>query len=264
MRSFARRSGPWLFVGVVGLVAIGAGGVFLVINTLFQDTTTPIAVAEVVDDFREDGGSAAAAAAPLAAGVYRYTTDGGEEVDALGGTRHDYPRQTTITVTPTDCGLRFRWDALEERYEEWELCGTGGTLSIVEYISFHRFFGWADRQHYVCAIPAQVVLATIAPGTTSVGVCESDGLSESTSYEVVGLTDIAVGNETVEAVHLRTSVSLSGGAEGSSEGELWLARESGLPLRWRETSTTASPSAIGSVRYEESFTIEIVSLTPQR
>ena len=80
----------------------------------------------------------------------------------------------------------------------------------------------------------------------------------------MGLTEIAVGSGTVEAVHLRTSVTLSGGATGSSEGDLWLAREGGLLLRWRETTTTTSPSAIGSVRYEESFTIAIVSLTPQR
>ena len=264
MQTFARQRWPRLIVGTIGLVAIGAGGAFVVINELFEDTTTPIEVAEVVDDFREDGGSAATAEALPASGVYRYATVGGEEVDALGGTRHDYPLETTITVTQTDCGVRFRWDALEERYEEWELCGTGGTLSIVEYTSFHRFFGQSDRQRYACAVAGEVLPATIAPGATSEGVCESGGLIESTSYEVVGLTDMAVGNGTVEAVHLRTSVTLSGGAEGSSEGELWLAREGGLLLRWRETTTTTSPSAIGSVRYEESFAIEIVSLTPQR
>jgi hypothetical protein len=150
-------------VAAIGLVAIVASGAFVVISELFEDTTTPIEVAEVVDDFREDGGSTAAAEALPVAGVYRYATEGGEEVDALGGTRHDYPLETTITVTPTDCGVRFRWDALEERYEVWELCGTGGALSIVEYTSFHRFFGQPDRQHYACAVAGEVLPATIAP-----------------------------------------------------------------------------------------------------
>ncbi len=41
--------------------------------------------------------------------------DDEEEVDALVGSRHAYPSESTITVRPGGCGVLMRWDVLEER-----------------------------------------------------------------------------------------------------------------------------------------------------
>ena len=264
LQSVLRRRWAWFAAATVGLVAIAAVVTYLVVTALFEDTSKPLAVAEVVDDFREDEGGTMPAPGLPEVGVYVYATEGGEEVDALGGTRHDYPPETTITVATTECGVQLRWDALEERYEQWELCAAGGTLSLPGYVSFHRFFGQPDLQRYVCDAGSEALPAEVVAGATWQVTCTSASLVETTTYEVLAVADLDAGGEVVEAVHLRTVVELSGGVEGASEGELWLAREGGLPLRWRETTTTVSPSAIGPVRYEESFAIEIVSLAPQR
>src|SRR5688572_23871693 len=61
---------------------------------------------------------------PLEEGVYVYATDGYEETDALSGQRHDYPAQTTMTVSKQGCGYRWRWQPLKERWEESDGCRT--------------------------------------------------------------------------------------------------------------------------------------------
>lgn len=43
-------------------------------------------------------------------GVYLYESSGFDSVDALTGARHDYPAQTTVTITTEGCGVRVRWE----------------------------------------------------------------------------------------------------------------------------------------------------------
>jgi hypothetical protein len=52
-------------------------------------------------------------------GVYVYASRGFDSVDALTGARHDYPAQTTVTVTTEGCGVRVRWNTVRERWDEW-------------------------------------------------------------------------------------------------------------------------------------------------
>ena len=193
-----------------------------------------------------------------------YVTEGSENVSALGGAHHDYPSETTITVTTTDCGVQFRWDVLEERYEQWEVCAAAGVASPPSYTSFHNFFGQPDLQRYVCDNGSDDLPRKLVVGASWKVVCASDSIVESTTYEVLGVSDFDAGGQVVGAVHLRTVTEISGGSTGTVEGDLWLSRDGGLPLRWLESSSSNTPSAIGPVSHKESFTISIVSVVPQR
>ncbi|MFQ5558043.1 MAG: hypothetical protein ACE5GB_11120, partial [Acidimicrobiales bacterium] len=168
----------WALLGVVVVLAVAAIVGFVV----WRDTATPVSVSEAVETFRADPPETStraddearvAATAPVRlggqqtdpapgdlppSGVYVYRTTGGEEVDALGGTRHDYPAETTITVRSGGCGAVHRWHALEERFEEWEVCRRDGTLVMPWFTAFHQFFGTDDRQEFTCD-PVVVLVA---------------------------------------------------------------------------------------------------------
>jgi hypothetical protein len=136
MARAAGRSGRrrlWLVATGVGLAGVAVAG-FLAWRA-YRDTSTEVAVDAVVDEFRAattDGPAttapattAPATSAPVetthpaapsrrlpSPGVYVYATTGSESVDALAGTDHDYPAETTITVLRAGCGVVLRWVAL--------------------------------------------------------------------------------------------------------------------------------------------------------
>src|SRR5207302_4116999 len=115
---------------------------------------------------------ALAAPTPLAApGVYIYDTVGGEDVSVMGGSHHDYPRQTTVTVTATGCGRTLHWDVLQGRWDEIATCSTGPEIDVARFSTHHQFFGINDERVYDC--PAGTVLrpGASSPGTTARGTC---------------------------------------------------------------------------------------------
>src|SRR5581483_4589431 len=63
----------------------------------------------------------AAFAYPLS-GVYSFATQGYEETDALNGQRHDYPKETSLTIRRAGCGWISHWQPLNERWEDSEIC----------------------------------------------------------------------------------------------------------------------------------------------
>ncbi|MDH3752983.1 MAG: hypothetical protein OEU32_03840 [Acidimicrobiia bacterium] len=266
-----RRLWPWL----VGFVALGLAAALFVWQIVLRDTTTPVPVAKAVDSFRatDDAPASTAAteaatdvAALPAAGVYLYATLGGEEVDALGGTRHDYPTTTTVTVTGGGCGVVLRWDALEERSEELELCRRDGSLVVPRYTSFHRFFSQDDSRPYRCDEPIVLVPADPLAGTTMTSRCQADDLIEDITVTVVGAEPVDIEDGTVDAIHVRLATELGtddDSTTGDATSDLWLAMD-GTVLRWTEQTRTTADSLVGDVHYDESFELELSALEPVR
>jgi hypothetical protein len=265
----------------VGLAGVAVAG-FLVWRA-YRDTSTEVAVDAVVDEFRAattdvPATTAPATSAPVetthpaapprrlpSAGVYVYATTGGESVDALAGTDHDYPAETTITVLRAGCGVVLRWVALEERTEEWDLClGGGGDLFGTYYESYHRFFGRDDRRRYECG-ESTLLPAGVAGGDSWGRTCDGGDRTEVVRVEVVGVEPLAVGGEAVDSVHLRVATDLSAtdGTTSSSQGELWLHPQTGLPLRQIDRTATTSPQVIGDVHYAEQYELVLTSLEPR-
>jgi len=263
MPAMRGRRWPWLVSGGIAValaVAMIAAASFL----LLRDTSTPIDVQEVVDEFREGETPSGSLEGLPGPGVYVYSTEGFEEVDALAGTRHDYPPETTLTVAVAGCGVELRWEVLEERFESWELCPEGAGMRQPGYVSFHRFFGQPDTKSFVCTEESLALPGVVAPGASWSTDCIAGSLREVTTYEIVGLEDLDVSGTAVPVVHILTATDVSGSSTGSSEGQLWLSQDEGLPVRWTETTSTTSLSAIGPVHYDETFLIELGSMEPRR
>lgn len=214
------------FVALV-LVAITAWRLFP------RDTATPIVQVRGAD-------------------AYAYRTTGFEEVDALGGARHDYPKMTAIVVRRTGCGVVLTWRPLEERMTTWELCRSERGWTLRGFSELHTFFGRRDWRTYQCRSGLLMVDAS----------CSADDTTETADGTTLGLETLTVGGRNVEALHVKLRTRLTGTTRGTGTRELWL-RSDGLPLRWIVTNESVTPSAVGDVTYEERLELMLVSLEPR-
>ena len=241
-------------------------GVVLALVWIFvlRDPAEPVSVAEAVETFR--AGDAAAGTDALsgrpAPGVYVYATDGFEEIDALLGARHDYPTETTITVSHGGCGVLLRWDALDARSTTWELC-PGEVWSIAGYDELHRFLGQTERTSYRCESGSTWRPASEAAGTPVARRCTTGESTEAASGQVLGRESRTVGGQTVETVHVSLDLVLDGRTRGTGSLELWLEQSTGLIVRLALENDNRSESAIGDVGYRERATLDLLSLEPR-
>lgn len=243
----------WWVFGGLGVAALLAGGALLF---AFRDFATPLGEEEVGLTVVTGAG------APGDHGLYTYATSGFESTNALAGSRHDYPAQTYLTIQPGGCGELVRWQALEQRWEEWDFC-PDGTMS--GFTSFHEWFRVANTDVWECPAPAPT---QGEPGATWSGECtraggEETGLAAKTlGYEVIGFETLSVGDEAVETLHVRITAVERGATRGTSRSDLWLLPGTNLPVRWVEQRDVVSDSRIGEVGYSEHFEATLVSLHP--
>jgi len=243
----------WWVFGGLGVAALVAGGVLLF---AFRDFATPLGEEEVGLTVVTGGG------APGDYGLYTYATTGYETTDALAGGRHDYPARTYVTIQPGGCDELVRWQALEQRWEEWDLC-PDGTMS--RFTSFHEWFRVANTDVWECPAPSPVQGDPGAAWTaecTRAGGEETGAAAKTLAYEVVGVETMTVGDEAVETLHVRIRGVERGATRGSSLSDLWFLSGTNLPVRWVEQRDTVSDSRIGEVGYSEHYEATLTSLFP--
>ena len=285
-----RRSRVAALVAAISVLLIAVG--FMSLRT----TSTPVGAGSAVQRFRklrpielrEDRtGSTRSAAAPGSSdtravrpkveaevatttgvrplpkeGVYVYATTGGDEVDVLGGSRHEYPAETTVTISHAGCGLVERWDALEERWDERESCRAPGGDTLKRTTSFHEFYGRADERTLRCE--GYTFAASFGPGSKWSSRCASDDTTVDLSLEAIGWEDVDVGGRSVRTLHVRVTGQLSGDQEGSVVRDVWGSGETGIAVRERSTLTSYSNQPVfGRTRYHESYDIRLKSLEPK-
>ena len=209
-------------------------------------------------------GEASPARAAGPAGVYLYATKGYEEVSVLGGARHTYPDSTTVTYTPTDCGYVIRWDALQERWDEWDACTPGSRIAVNNFVGYRSFFGQVDEKEYRCTEPADFRPDTDEVGRTFTGRCSTGRAEAIVDGKVVAIETVTVEGQTVPAVRVRLDLTLTGPTAGTRVLESWYAVDSGLLLRRTSATEADSESALGQTHYSEHFTLELSSLTARR
>ncbi len=295
-RSHATRRRRWLIGGLVGVLAVVVIGM-LVATFFARDTTTPILLDDVVEDFRASATTAdvtptdpspaapSSTAAPdttvtpttmtppstttpaqalPSPGVYRYRTTGGERIDALGGTGHEYPEETTITVTERGCGVHLRWDALRERREEWTLCATPAGVELqAESIQFHEFFGISEAETLTC--DRTVVLVPVAeppPDPVELDCMLADDPWFPT-WEVLEATTRTVDGQAIAVRHVRMTIVDEDEYWEHNTADWYLALD-GLPVEVVVDKSSRSPTFVGGVVYDEDYRLELLSLSPLR
>lgn len=197
-------------------------------------------------------------------GVYAYATYGTESVDALGGASHAYPAETYLTVTDSGCGVRLRWDLLEERRDEWDLCADErGVWLQPDTVDWHAFFGQGELVTTDCAEPALLVPLP-APGATPLAptqmTCTRRDGPWDHQWQVLGTESREVGGSTVLTVHARLSIEV---ATETTLIDWWMTAE-GLPVLMTSTKKSSSETVAGTIVYQETYSAELVALDPMR
>lgn len=228
-------------------------------------TTTPSATSTGA---KAGGKKAKAPAAPPAAdgrpavGVYVFATEGYEETDALSGQRHDYPFETTMTVEEHECGQRWRWQPLAERWEESDGCETGAGYTLDRYAIYHEFFNQGLLETFDCDPDAVVRPATPVVGTSWHWKARSDDTSIDTLTTVMPFETLTIAGENVRAMHVRYETSMTGANEGSQVQDRWMDTETGMLVRMITAVDAHVDTPLGKAAYTERYRIDLLSLTP--
>jgi hypothetical protein len=250
-----RNRKRWLIAGAVVVVLLVVVGLVLYF-VVFRDRATPLESEEVGATLITGGGQ------PGDFGLYRYVTTGFETTDALAGSRHDYPAQTYMTIQPGGCGTLVRWQALEERWEEWDFCADA---SLAGRHTYHEWFQIANLDIWACSPPVptqedpgQVVTGTCARAATG----NAEAAEDSLRYEMIGYETLTVGAEQVETLHVRAASTGSGGTVMSRTTDTWILPGTQLVVRQTVQSTSTTQSRIGTVNAYEEYELNLVSLLP--
>jgi hypothetical protein len=199
-----------------------------------------------------------------APGVYRYATTGWERIDALDGTQHDYPAETTITVTPDGCGVRLRWDPLAERREEWNLCVTDAGIELqADSIQYHEFFGRGELEDLECDQGVVVVPTGDPPSGPVVQTCMLEADPWVGTWTAPERSTREVDGDEIAVWHVAMTVDDNDEYWEHTTIE-WYLDPHGLPVAAASTKESISPSIVGDVIYEETFEMNLVSTTPLR
>lgn len=197
-------------------------------------------------------------------GVYLYRTTGFEKIDAMSGVTHEYPPDTAITVTVDGCGVLLRWDALQERREEWRLCATPAGIELQqESLQYHEFFEQETPETVRCDLPVTVVPLSDEPVEPVALTCTIADRPWLPVWEVLETDTRVVDGETIEVRHVRMTIA--------NESRLfehyvadWMLAPSGLPIELTVLKQSKSESIVGDVVYDEQLHLELTSLEPLR
>jgi hypothetical protein len=234
-------------------------------------TPTPSAKATVAGAKKKATvpGSSPAASRPAASGeletgVYVYATEGFEETDALSGQRHTYPSRTTITASRHDCGYRFRWQPLEERWDQSDTCRTSKGIELQRFTIYHEFFQRSATEEFVIEDDGIVLSAYPVAGDSWRWKGASNDSAIDTQVTVVGFETIDVGGRAVKTVHLRYETAMSGDNNGTQVQDRWHSLDNGLLIRSinRVDAKVEVPFG-GTANYTERYRIDLKSLSPE-
>lgn len=197
-------------------------------------------------------------------GVYTFLTEGYEWTSALGGARHDYPKETASTVRHGECGWIERWQPLRERWDESLGCPEPGGFALRRFTTYHEFFQRGATYVYECPAGSIVWPRDAAPGHRWQWSCSGDGGSIKTESVYRGVERIVIGGTTIEVDRVHYESVITGDNEATMVQDRWLHRDTGLVVQIHAALTGDVTSPFGRVRYEEHYRRTLKSLTPQR
>lgn len=253
---------------------------------------TPVPVEEVLDEYRRGAATSTSTPAPVATtravrttvsnapttsssvatyrgglppeGVYRYVTQGTEQLEGPVAQTHTYPDETGIAVRREGCGVTLEWRAFETRADTWTWCPTEDGLAELQVDQEHAFFGLTDRRTFVCEPPGLILPTEIRTGVTWSGTCTSGDRTTSRVGAVAAVERVTVGGTLVDAVRVEVVDENQGSSSGTARYTYWLRPSDGLLLRFEQIVDTRTGSPIGTVDYTEHVELLLQALEPER
>ena len=263
----ARRRGwqrRWLLVGGLGAIAVVGAGVAVVL-VVFRNRPRRSASARRSPSTAESIGRGDGLAA-AAAGGYGDRTRGGQGLSLPGGDR-SYPNRTTMTVTPSACGITVRWAAIVEHTEQYEEClGANGISTMASSSVTETFFGVQTRDSVTCSPGAYLRPAGTQIGATWTFTCSEPQEQWRGSGRLVGIEPVTVAHQRIVALHTRVVVNLAGRNTGDNPSDYWFRgrRLATARLARHRRRVAGHLSPLGSVRYHEQFDLTLADAAPAR
>lgn len=205
-------------------------------------------------------------------GVYVYRGSGSESLSSPPKSQAEGPEMPGTVTHGTDGCYAFRLDYSTNHYRVWNLCAdetglreTGGSVfqkwdfvvSTIDTLAQTR-----------CAPPAVVIAADMVPGDRWESRCEGDNSAISGTtvtdsvHRFVGWDRVRVGDDRLDAMHLRRRAAISGAQIGTESFDLWITGD-GLIVKGRQRIVLDSDSPIGKVTYTQAGEFSLVRATPE-
>lgn len=231
-----------------------------------RDTSTRTDVAQAVIAYKAKSAGAAEIDPRLRGkvpepGVYRYRTTGGEKLDTMIDSSHDFSGISTITFTATACGMKDHWQVLEERWSTTDVCLGSHGAQLRNLTEYHEFFGQRNLTRYSCREDPVAYTAQLKVGDTWSTHCRSKKGTVVSEVKVVAREPFELGGRRIPALKFETDTILRGDPAGTAHRVAWMRRRDGLLLR-RESSSRAEVDAAGGGTFGENFTLELASTEP--
>ncbi len=197
-------------------------------------------------------------------GVYTYRTTGGEQI-SVAGAHHDYPPETTATLTHTGgCHWRMENDVIKEHEDLRTFCSSTNDLYQNEQGRWITFYGKREGEDITFRPPQLVNAVTEKPGAkASSSGTDPQGDSVKVDRTYLGRVAITIGSTAVQALRVHLTGTSSGQSQGTFVDDLWLDPATGLTLRWERSVDSTADSFGARVRYTERATFQLESLVPQ-
>ena len=215
----------------------------------------------------EDAGRSGAPDAGLrpAAGTYRYTGAGRENVSALGGSQHVFPAKIATVVAldaKDECAWTLNVVYVKQHIEQRSFCTTKAGLADTGFERRIEFFNQTETKTYDCDEGAMRLKASAAPGDTWKWSCH-EGSDATSSYvaKVIGPETLTVGGAKVETTHMRITSTQTGDTKGSDAQDLWYL-PTGLPARFSGALDVTTKSVIGDTKFHEQYRYDLMSTVP--
>lgn len=253
-----------VLAGVLGLAVLTAVGV-LAWSNWFRDKSEPVSVQEALRRFRARSAGAATQQPRLpAAGVYVYTINGSETLNSvISSSTHHYDGGSTVTIEPSRCGARERWQVLTTRWSESRLCDVHGRLQVKLVSEHHSFLGTDSDAVYACHGPDQPPTSDYRVGIKWVIACHGVDGSLRLESTVVAARQLNAASHRVAAVEISSRAVFNGEVSGLSRQKDWRRRSDGLLLR-RRVSTQAEVDVLGGSGYSEQYSMQLGADSPRR
>lgn len=248
----------------IALLAIGCVVVLAVLAWIERprDEPTRATVGEAVHSFRAENHSGAHEdeSDEPALGVYRYGTRGSETVDSpVLSTTHDYNGVSTVVLSAGRCAERERWQVLDGRWTEGELCTHAHGRTTGRVTEFHEFFGTGQEDSFRC----HSATSPVRVGARFTSSCASEDSSISTVSRVLPGRTIYVGGVGIDTIQVASRSVFGGADSGSSVRREWRRRSDGLLVK-RSATSEVDTSVAGGTHYSERYAIRLLSPKPKR